>query len=505
MNSAQIENRVDDLDLLISMFPIALSTAIRALADFSELTEIVMDLGRIPEVRYDKAVKRLHYLKETTLDDINSVVQRIGQFNSDNRAGIERTLHRISAIRNRTGKVIGLTCRVGRAVEGTIEVIRDILEERQNVLFLGPPGIGKTTKLRETARVLADEFNKRVLIVDTSNEIGGDGDIPHPGIGCARRMQVPSPDRQHAIMIEAVENHMPEVVIVDEIGTEEEAAAARTIAERGVQLIATAHGHTMENLLKNPTLSDLLGGIQSVILGDEEAKFRGTQKTILERKTLPTFDVLIEIVERDKFMIYDDVKLSVDAYLRGYEVEPEVRYRTDEGKMEKVAQSVSYPADEEKQELEPLRVFPFAINTGFILGVAKALDIPVEIAQSIGDADMILTTQSKMKSKGKVKINQLLQDHEIPLHVLTSNSREQLMAFFQDHFKLETSEKDTEAEALQDIQDVCKQVIHHRMVLEASPRNAQLRRLQHHYVDSQNLNSLSVGEEPNRRVRVYPR
>src|SRR3989442_2470881 len=186
-----------------------------------------------------------------------------------------------------------LTLRVGRAVYGTMEIIRDVVEAGRSILLLGKPGVGKTTLLREVARVLADEMGKRVVIVDTSNEIAGDGDIPHPGIGRARRMQVATPSLQHAVMIEAVENHMPEVVVIDEIGTEQEAAAARTIAERGVQLIATAHGNTLENLMLNPTLSDLVGGIQTVTLSDEEARRRGTQKSVLERKAPPTFQTLV--------------------------------------------------------------------------------------------------------------------------------------------------------------------------------------------------------------------
>jgi stage III sporulation protein SpoIIIAA len=292
-----------------------------------------MDLGKLPEVRSSSKVL---YIEGSfvTEDDLKSVIGKIGEFTSDNRAGIERTLHRISAIRNRHGKIIGLTLRVGRAIFGTIDIIRDIIESGKNILFMGPPGIGKTTKLREAARVLSDQFEKRVIVVDTSNEIGGDGDIPHPGIGRARRMQVSSPDRQHAVMIEAVENHMPEVIIVDEIGTEAEAAAARTIAERGVQLIGTAHGVILENILKNPTLSDLVGGIQTVILGDEEARRRHTQKAVLERKAPPTFDVAIEIREKDMFAIYKDVSIAIDKLLRGTQPEPEIRVRTSEGKIE---------------------------------------------------------------------------------------------------------------------------------------------------------------------------
>ncbi|MGB3308016.1 MAG: R3H domain-containing nucleic acid-binding protein [Thermomicrobiales bacterium] len=295
-----------------------------------ELIEIVMDLGRPPEARFQREEVVLTDL-DVTREDLNHVSMRIGQFGDDNRAGIERTLHRISAIRNRAGDVVGLTCRIGRAVYGTIAIISDLVESGQSVLLLGRPGVGKTTMLRETARVLADELRKRVVVVDTSNEIAGDGDIPHPGIGRARRMQVPTPTAQHGVMIEAVENHMPQVIVIDEIGTELEAMAARTIAERGVQLIGTAHGNSLENLMLNPTLSDLIGGIQSVTLSDEEARRRGTQKSILERKAPPTFNVMVEIVNRDEVIVHPDVAATVDSLLRSAPVRSEHRVRHPDG------------------------------------------------------------------------------------------------------------------------------------------------------------------------------
>ena len=316
----------DDLDALLAALPPEIVACLRTFANRSDLLEVVLDLGRRPEARFTHGEEEL-LEREVSEADISYVIDHIGAFGDDNRAGIERTLHRISAIRNRAGKVVGLTCRIGRAVFGTIDIVRDMVESEQSILLLGRPGIGKTTMLREVARVLADDLGKRVIVVDTSNEIAGDGDIPHPGIGDARRMQVRTPTEQHAVMIEGVENHMPEVIVIDEIGTELEAAAARTIAERGVQLVGTAHGNTLDNLMLNPTLSDLIGGIQTVTLGDEEARRRGTQKTVLERKAPPTFDVVVEIVERDNVIVHRNVAETVDAILRGHMVPPESRWR----------------------------------------------------------------------------------------------------------------------------------------------------------------------------------
>jgi stage III sporulation protein SpoIIIAA len=321
---------IDDLDALFATLPDEIVTAIHALPDREAVIEVVLDLGRRPEARFpDSEVMLLD--REIGEADIAHVVEHIGTFGDDNRAGIERTLHRISAIRNRNGKIVGLTCRIGRAVYGTIEIISDFVETGKSILIMGRPGIGKTTMLREAARVLADDFGKRVVVVDTSNEIAGDGDIPHPAIGKARRMQVRTPSLQHEVMIEAVENHMPQVIVIDEIGTELEAQAARTIAERGVQLIGTAHGNNLDNLMLNPTLSDLIGGIQSVTLGDEEARRRRTQKSVLERKAPPTFDVIIEIVDRERVTVHADVADTVDNLLRGDPVAPELRWRDEEG------------------------------------------------------------------------------------------------------------------------------------------------------------------------------
>ncbi len=322
----------EEMERLLEILPPRVKSSLVTQENLDDLLEVVLDLGRLPEARFPSGDVILDD-REISRDDLEYLVKQIGDFGDDNRAGMERTLHRISAIRNRKGQVVGITCRAGRAVFGTIKIIQDLAFANKNILLLGRPGVGKTTMLREVARVLADNARKRVVIVDTSNEIAGDGDVPHPAIGHARRMQVATPTRQHGVMIEAVENHMPQVIIIDEMGTEEEAAAARTIAERGVQLVATAHGNTLDNLILNPTLSDLVGGIQSVTLGDQEARYRGTQKTVLERKAPPTFDVVVEIQSWEQVAVHDGVAQVVDQWLRGYPITPVIRSLDEEGEV----------------------------------------------------------------------------------------------------------------------------------------------------------------------------
>ncbi|KAI8106357.1 hypothetical protein M9435_000902 [Picochlorum sp. BPE23] len=338
----------DDLDSLLEVLPVDIRDPVACHPQRTELLEVVLDLGRRPEARF-LGGRGGEYLRDEliTKSDLEHAMSALGDFGGDNRAGVEGTLHRISAIRNRRGDVVGLTCRVGRAVTGHIDMIRDIVDSPNSILFLGRPGVGKTTVIREMARVLSDEMHKRVVIIDTSNEIGGDGDVPHPAIGGARRMQVPDPSQQHRVMIEAVENHMPEIVIVDEIGTEAEALACRTIAERGVQLIGTAHGQVLENLMKNPTLSDLVGGICSVTLGDEEARARGTQKSVLERKAPPTFPLVIEMRERAMWVAHW-VEDSVDCLLNGKIPIVQVRRRDGKATKNVVIEECGYDQMEER-------------------------------------------------------------------------------------------------------------------------------------------------------------
>ena len=507
----KIVGKVDDLHLLLDLMPQRLREYLIDLDNLESLEEIVVDLGYCPEVRFSNTVHRLKELGDTTIEDIIGITDRTGIFNADNRAGIERTLHRISAIRNRSQDIIGLTCRIGRAVEGTVDIIQDIVESGQNCLFLGPPGIGKTTILREVARVLSTISSKRVIVVDTSNEIAGDGDIPHPGIGYARRMQVPSPDQQHAIMIEAVENHMPEVIIVDEIGTEEETKAARTIAERGVQLVATAHGYQLDNLIKNPTLSDLIGGFQNVILGDEEAKFRGTSKTVIERKGLPTFDVVIELRARELFAIYNPVATHVDSLLQSDPLDPELRKRQDDGNVQietpqpQPSQSIKDSDSIASQSPPPptKTVFPFGININRLKAVLNSLNAPLKIVNEIRDASFVLTTKSKTGPKSKV--SQLAKTHQVPLHIISSQNNDDITKFIRTMFKLRISDDILEDEAIQEVQHACKRVLAESRFVELAPRPGYLRRIQHQVAYEFDLNSMSVGEDPNRRLRIYPR
>jgi stage III sporulation protein SpoIIIAA len=504
----------DDLEALLAVLPPHIREAVEHLDRRDTLLEVVMDLGRVPEARFTDGTQVLP-VREVTREDLAYVAQRVGRFGKDNRAGIERTLHRISAIRNRMGEIVGLTCRVGRAVYGTVDIVRDVIEAGESILLLGRPGVGKTTLLREAARVLADELGKRVVVVDTSNEIAGDGDIPHPGIGRARRMQVPEPSLQHAVMIEAVENHMPEVIVIDEIGTEAEALAARTIAERGVQLIATAHGNTLDNLLQNPTLCDLVGGIQAVTLSDEEARRRGTQKTVLERKAPPTFDVVIEIQEKDKLAVHHNVAEVVDRFLRGVPPRPEVRVRTTEGgveiqpaqvRVESFAPQGPFATQAPEAGARPgrkvLRIYPYAVSRNRLERAIRELRVPAYVVDHLEEADLVVTVKSQEKRQPK-----RLRDAQLrgmPLHVVRSNTVTQLEAFLRSLFDVGDYLDDQEA-ALREVEDAIREVLEEAQPVELSPQNAYIRRLQHQLVQRYGLSSESKGEEPFRRVVIYPR
>jgi len=501
----------DDLELLINVLPPAIAEAVRQANRSDYLLEIVLDLGRLPEARFTDSEVTLSN-REVTQAEIEHVVSRISAFDADNRAGIERTLHRISAIRNRRGDIVGLTCRVGRAVYGTIDIIEDIITSGKNILLLGKPGVGKTTMLREAARVLGE--TKRVVIVDTSNEIGGDGDIPHPAVGSARRMQVPQPSLQHEVMIEAVENHMPEVIVIDEIGRELEAQAARTIAERGVQLIGTAHGRTLDNLLLNPTLSDLVGGIESVTLSDEEARRRGTQKTVLERRAPPTFDVLIEIQDRQRLLVHHDVATSVDNLVRGRAPDTELRYRDEAGRIHKTTpEAAARPADEEqpgaafqvappkRSVLKPVRVYAYGVAHNRLSQAATRLQLPIIVAEDPAEADIVMTVKNYYRRRPK-----LLADAErrnTPIYVLRANTLPQIENCLADIFDLTPEEADPYTLAMQETQQAIQRVLAGERSVDLSPQNAFIRRLQHNAIRQANLISHSYGREPMRRVRVY--
>ncbi|MCX6003775.1 MAG: AAA family ATPase [Chloroflexi bacterium] len=501
----------DDMEALLEILPLHIRQQLHKQEDFKELLEVVLDLGRPPEARFpDREI--ILDPTEISEDDIEYVISRIGSFGDDNRAGIERTLHRISAIRNRKGRIVGLTCRVGRAVFGTIKIIEDLVQTGKSILLLGRPGVGKTTMLREVARVLADDFEKRVVIVDTSNEIAGDGDIPHPAIGHARRMQVTTPTMQHAVMIEAVENHMPEVIVIDEIGTQLETQAARTIAERGVQLVATAHGNTLENLMMNPTLADLIGGIQSVTLGDEEAKRRGTQKSVLERVSSPTFDILVEIQERDKVSIHPDVATAVDAILRGEPQELEVR-QMDKTTGEVVVKHVPPGSDirkpthsrPEPRNGTPAKLFLYGVNRGRMEQVAHEMQLTLEIVDDLRQATLLVTSKKYYRQKP-----QKIKDAEtsnLPIYVLRGSTPPQIRQLFSSLYHIEQNGTDSRESSFSHALDEAKEAVElikkGENTVELSPQSAYIRRLQHLVAERHGMFSQSTGKDPNRRVRIF--
>ena len=540
-----------DLDLLLEVLPSRVTQALRQREDLGALLEVVLDLGRVPEARLVSGDVALDE-QEVSRDDLDYVVQRIGDFGGDNRAGIERTLHRISAIRNRKGQVVGITCRVGRAVYGTIKIIEDLAFSGQNILLLGRPGVGKTTMLREIARVLADEAKKRVVIVDTSNEIAGDGDVPHSAIGHSRRMQVTTPSKQHAVMIEAVENHMPEVIIIDEMGTEQEAVAARTIAERGVQLIATAHGNTLDNLILNPTLSDLIGGIQTVTLGDQEAKYRGTQKTVLERKAPPTFDVVVEIQSWEQVAVHEGVAHVVDQGLRGYQIAPEIRSLGEDGEVrrsqESPRRSEGTPApwssngstsggrrhsnDRQADQSGPTvgsngrekhideRVFLFGVGRDKLEAAQAESDIYLESANELRRATLVLTTKTHYRRGSQLV--RVAESSGTPVYVLRKNTVPQLIDFLRtlarergldvgparpilESTMGETAEasKASLEQAMQEAEEAAERVLGGEFSVQLDSQRPYVRRLQHLLAQRFSLASTSKGREPERGVLIY--
>ncbi|MGH7898709.1 MAG: R3H domain-containing nucleic acid-binding protein [Candidatus Binatia bacterium] len=497
--NARVE--IDNLDLLFAVLPERVRREL-ATEDASALLEVILDLGRPAEARYAYGARTLG-AEPVSRDEVAHAVARSGSFTSDNRAGIEGTLHRIAAVRNRRGEIIGLTCRVGRTVIGTIAMVRDLFARGESVLLLGKPGVGKTTLLREAARVLADDLGKRVVIVDTSNEIAGDGDVAHPGIGKARRLQVPSPELQHAVMIEAVENHMPEAIVVDEIGTHAEALAARTIAERGVQLIATAHGTTLENLLDNPTLADLVGGVEAVTLGDEEARRRRTQKTVLERRASPTFDVLIEIQSHRRFAVHDNVAEAVDALLAGRPEPPEVRERREDGSFEihAPATAPTKPAGRSfghRASQPPRRIFPYGVSYSRLERAIRALGVATSVTPHLKEADLVLTLRAQLRKSAPKLVD--AQRRGLPVMSVNSNTQAQIEELLSRLFAVEHSYDAARAEA----ETAAGTVLSESRPVVLSPRPAPERRLQHMLAEERGLVSESQGKEPFRSVAFYP-
>ncbi len=502
----------EELEKLISIMPVNVAGLVRKMDNHYELIEIVLDLGREPEVRFINQIQYLD-LPLVTMEDINYVVTRVGDFGKDSRAGIERTLHRISGIRNRKGVVIGLTCRVGRAIQGTVDIIRDLVESGRSILMMGIPGIGKTTKLREIARIISSEMGKRVIVIDTSNEIAGDGDIPHPAIGRARRMQVDLPENQHSVMIEAVENHMPEVIIIDEISTEAESLAARTIAERGVQLIGTAHGSSIENIIMNPTLNDLVGGIQSVTLGDEEARRRGAQKTVLERKAPPTFDIVIEIQDRNRLAIHTDVAEVVDQYLRGSLPKFEIRTLDEDGNIksydqasQKIDKTVNNTSDENSKDI---KIYPYAVSRSQLERIIKGLRLKARVTKTFDEADMLFVLKSYAKSNGKVL--KWAESKDIPVFIVKTNNMYQIQKTLREALQIDESdgvfEKYDEEleEALQEANEAVESLVHLTIPIELLPRELDVVKMQQKIASQNNFISEVVGLDTEKRLRIYPK
>ena len=539
----------DDLNQLLDVLPKYISDNVKKSPNCDQLIEIVLDIGRRPEARYANGTEYLSY-KTVVWQDLDYILKRLGKFSGDNRAGIEKTLHRISSLRNRNRSVIGLTCRIGRAIFGTVSIIRDILEEKKSILLLGRPGVGKTTAIREIARVLSDGMQKRVIIVDTSNEIAGDGDLPHPSIGKSRRMQVSNHQNQHEVMIEAIENHMPEIIIIDEIGTELEAAAARTIAERGVQLVGTAHGNTLENLIKNPVITDLIGGIQYVTLGDEEAKRRGSSKSILERKAPPTFDVAIEIRDPNTWTIHEDIEKSVDYLLQGQnfliqtrsllnqtnKVDCKIFYNQKEFAKPPTSSLKISSSDKRQKNTHLLNrnkhdeltkkkfkeftfIYVYGINNQDLKSLIKTLNLPIIITKEIQFADAILALANLVKNNRKLK--QISQSRKITIHTIQSNSLLQIAKALRILAKNNSKTLPQPNKKNQNVSNLIREefltpleetrlaieeiVMVKNVAVDLIPRPTLIRKQQHELIHHYQLDGITVGTEKNKRLRILPK
>jgi|TARA_Y100000994_G_scaffold93813_1_gene77531 stage III sporulation protein SpoIIIAA len=551
----------DNLNQLLEILPEFVSKPLEKNENREQLIEIVLDIGRRPEARFANDTCYLSY-RTIVWQDLDYIIKRLGKFSGDNRAGIEKTLHRISSLRNRQGSVIGLTCRVGRAVFGTISIIRDLLEKEKSILLLGRPGVGKTTAIREIARVLSDDMKKRVIIIDTSNEIAGDGDLPHPSIGRARRMQVLNHQNQHQVMIEAVENHMPEIIIIDEIGTELEAFAARTIAERGVQLVGTAHGNVLENLIKNPTLTDLVGGIQYVTLGDEEARRRGSSKSILERQASPTFEIAVEIHDPKTWIIHENIGSSVDLLLQEQNLQLQrrvieseknnsiqcdlINFQNGSYNLEVTKPALSKVTTEKRKpksipilngygpsgpsKLEKsskgdnlvnngmsdcfIFLYVYGINSNDLRSLIKMLNLSVVVTRELQYANVVLALGNLIKNNKKLR--QLLNSRNIPIYTIQNNSLCLLVTALKYLINKSTPSPlikeyrmrrlgNKLLTPLEEVRLVIEEIVlSQKRVVDLLPRTGSVRRVQHEIVSHYHLNSLSVGEEPNRHVRIYP-
>ncbi|XP_050219556.1 protein SEEDLING PLASTID DEVELOPMENT 1 [Mercurialis annua] len=538
-----------ELGRLLGLFPEEMRRRVSEHCELQNLVEVVMDLGRKPLARFPSGDFVLSDCP-ITLEDLEHATSQVGDFAIDNRAGISRTLHRISAIRNRKGQIIGLTCRVGRAISGTASLLRDLIQDGASLLLIGPPGVGKTTIIREIARMLANDYKKRVMIVDTSNEIGGDGDIPHAGIGNARRMQVPNSDKQHKVLIEAVENHMPQVIVIDEIGTKLEAMAASTIAQRGIQLVATAHGITIENLIVNPSLEMLVGGIQSVTLGDEEANRRGVQKTVLERKGPSTFSCAVEIISKNELRVHRSLEATVDANLLGRSPKVEVRKMDSQGIKETVviepsidasvqkkddilfddfsmtderinagafiSESPPYMQENSSEDETPLRLFVYGILEASVRqGINQLkMDYVVQLTDNISEADALLALQSKLKKNSGMQA--AAKSHDIPIYVTKTSSLVQITKIIRslasdwanglkDSKLGDYANYSEKTDALEETRIAIEQVVIPKgEPVELLPRPSHIISLQMDLIQKYRLQAEKMGTAPDVRIRILP-